>query len=99
VSAIDEFAVRLVDPTVGHRAALSAPRRLRFDLVLSSDGAGVEVVLMFDTSGHRTFGLVSPEDHVVVAPWTEFDSSATPLKSPTPTPLVLDQPLPPSFRE
>jgi len=57
VSAIDEFAVSLVDPTVGNRAVLSAPRRLRFDLVLSSDAAGVEAVLMFDASWRRTFGL------------------------------------------
>ena len=36
--------------TVGNGAALSVLRRLGFDLVLSSDGAGVEAVLMFDTS-------------------------------------------------
>lgn len=52
---------------------------------------------MFDASWRRTLGLDESEDHVVVVPLTECDSSATRLKSPTPTPLVLDQPLPQSF--
>ena len=41
-------------------------------------------------------GSTRSEDHVVDLSLTGFDSGATPLKSPTPTPLVLDQPLPQS---
>ncbi len=37
------------DTTASNGAALGVLRRLGFDLALSSDGAGIEAVLMFDT--------------------------------------------------
>ncbi len=50
-AALGAMGVR-ADTTVGSRAAQSVLRRLGFDLALSSDGAGVEAVLMFaDAAG------------------------------------------------
>jgi hypothetical protein len=60
--------------------------------VLGRGGPYIVCQLAWDFSGSMRF-----EDHVVVVPLTEFDSSATPLKSPTSTPLMLGQPLPQSF--
>jgi RimJ/RimL family protein N-acetyltransferase len=48
-AALGALGVR-AETTAGNEAALGMLRRLGFGLTFSSDGAGVEAVLMFDTS-------------------------------------------------